>query len=271
VADTVKTPLEQKINGVAGMIYMSSVSADDGSATITISFDVGYPLAIAAVDVQNRVSQAAAQLPAIVNQAGVLVQKKKPSITVAVNLFSPDNSVDLVTLSNYAYLQLLDPLKRLPGVADVTIFGERRYSMRVWLDPDKLAQMGITAVDVQNAVAEQNVQVAAGKIGQAPAPPGTEFEFQVNALGRLKDPQQFGDIVVDTDVHRGTGPPNWARDKIGRSLPILPQILAETVVPSSGIEPLKWRQHAALQRALSGQRIVSGGGWRSRSDSNTRH
>ena len=196
VADTVTTPLEQQINGVAGMIYMSSVSANDGSAAITISFDVGYPINIAAVDVQNRVSQAVAQLPPIVNQGGVLVQKKNPNITLAINLYSPDDSVDLVTISNYAYLQIVDALKRIPGIADVTIFGERRYSMRVWLDPDRLAQLGITAVDVQNAIAEQNVQVAAGKIGQSPAPPGTEFEVQINALGRLKDPQQFGDIVL---------------------------------------------------------------------------
>jgi HAE1 family hydrophobic/amphiphilic exporter-1 len=196
VADTVTTPVEQQINGVPGLIYMSSVSASDGSATITISFDVGYPVDIAAVDVQNRVSQAAAQLPAIVNQAGIIVQKKSPGLTLAINLFSSDGSVDLVTLSNYAYLQLVDPLKRLPGVADVTIFGERRYSMRVWLDPDRLAELGITAVDVQNAVAEQNLQVAAGKVGTAPAPPGTEFEVQLNALGRLKDPKQFDDIVV---------------------------------------------------------------------------
>src|SRR6266446_5880732 len=196
VADTVVTPLEQQINGVPGMIYMSSVAANDGSAKITISFDVGYPLNIAAVDVQNRVSQATAQLPAIVNQGGVTVAKENPNITLAINLYSPDKSVDLVGLSNYAYLQLVDPLKRIPGVADVSIFGERRYSMRVWLDPDKLAQLGITAVDVQTAIAEQNIQVAAGKIGEAPAPPGTEFEFQVNALGRLTDAQQFGDIVI---------------------------------------------------------------------------
>ena len=201
VADTVTTPLEQQINGVPGMIYMSSVSANDGSSTITISFDVGYPIDVAAVDVQNRVSQAAAQLPAIVNQAGVIVQKKNPNIMLAINLYSPDGSVDLVTLSNYAYLQLVDPLKRLPGIADISIFGERRYSMRVWLDPDRLAQLGITAVDVQNAIAEQNIQVAAGKIGQSPAPPGTEFEVQISTLGRLKEPQQFGDIVV----RAGTG------------------------------------------------------------------
>jgi multidrug efflux pump subunit AcrB len=196
VANTVTTPLEQQINGVPGMAYMSSVSANDGSSTITITFNVGYPIAIAAVDVQNRVSQATAQLPAIVNQAGIVITKKDPNILLGINLTSPDGSVDLVTLSNYAYLQLIDPLKRLPGVGDVTIFGERRYSMRVWLDPDKLATLGIAATDVQAAIGEQNIQVAAGKLGQAPAPPGTEFEFQINAAGRLSDPQQFGDIVI---------------------------------------------------------------------------
>jgi hydrophobe/amphiphile efflux-1 (HAE1) family protein len=196
VADTVTTPLEQQINGVPGMAYMSSVSANDGSANITVTFNVGYPLSIAAVDVQNRVSQAASSLPAIVNQAGVTVQKQNPNFVLIVNLYSPDASVDQVALSNYAYLQLVDPLKRLTGVGDVIIFGERRYSMRVWLDPDKLAKLGITAVDVQHAIAEQNVQVAAGKIGQSPAPAGTAFEFQVNALGRLSDEAQFGDIVV---------------------------------------------------------------------------
>ena len=172
VADTVTTPLEQQINGVQGMTYMSSASSNDGSSTITITFDVGYPLSIAAVDVQNRVAQAAASLPPIVNQAGVIIKKQNPNFVLIVNLISPDRSVDPVALSNYAYLQVVDPLKRVPGVGDVQIFGERRYSMRIWLDPDKLAKLGITAVDVQNAVAEQNVQVAAGKIGQSPAPAG---------------------------------------------------------------------------------------------------
>jgi HAE1 family hydrophobic/amphiphilic exporter-1 len=196
VANTVTTPLEQQINGVPGMIYMSSVSANDGSSTITVTFKVGYPVDIAAVDVQNRVASAQGQLPAIVNQAGITVSKKNPSILLGVSLYSPDGSVDLVDISNYAYLQVVDPLKRLPGVGDVTIFGERRYSMRIWLDPDKLAELGITATDVQNAIAEQNVQAAAGKLGQSPAPPGTEFEYQVNALGRLSDPAQFGNIVI---------------------------------------------------------------------------
>ena len=187
VADTVTTPLEQQINGVAGMTYMSSSSSNDGSSTITITFDVGYPLSIAAVDVQNRVAQAASSLPPIVNQAGVTIKKQNPNFVLIVNLTSPDKSVDPVALSNYAYLQIVDPLKRLAGVGDVQIFGERRYSMRIWLDPDKLANLGITAVDVQNAIAEQNVQVAAGKIGQSPAPAGTPFEMQVNATGRLSN------------------------------------------------------------------------------------
>jgi len=203
VADTVTTPLEQQINGVQGMTYMSSSSSNDGSSTITVTFDVGYPLSIAAVDVQNRVAQAAASLPPIVNQGGVIIKKQNPNFVLIVNLVSPDRSVDPVALSNYAYLQVVDPLKRVPGVGDVQIFGERRYSMRIWLDPDKLAKLGITAVDVQQAVAEQNVQVAAGKIGQSPAPEGTPFEMQVNATGRLSDPDQFGDIVVRSDPASG--------------------------------------------------------------------
>ena len=204
VADTVTTPLEQQINGVQGMTYMSSTSSNDGSSTITITFDVGYSLSTAAVDVQNRVSQAASSLPAIVNQGGVTIKKQNPNFVLIVNLTSPDGSVDPVALSNLAYLQVVDPLKRLPGVGDVQIFGERRYSMRVWLDPDKLANLGITAVDVQNAIAEQNVQVAAGKIGQSPAPAGTAFEMQVNAVGRLSDPKEFGDIVLRADPATGS-------------------------------------------------------------------
>jgi HAE1 family hydrophobic/amphiphilic exporter-1 len=204
VADTVTTPLEQSINGVQGMTYMSSSSSNDGSSNITVTFDVGYPLSIAAVDVQNRVSQASSSLPAIVNQAGVTIKKQNPNFVLIVNLTSPDGSVDPVALSNYAYLQIVDPLKRLQGVGDVQIFGERRYSMRIWLDPDRLANLGITAVDVQHAVQEQNVQIAAGKIGQSPAPKGTPFEMQVSAVGRLSDPKEFGDIVVRADPANGS-------------------------------------------------------------------
>lgn len=203
VADTVTTPLEQQLNGVPGMLYMSSTSSNDGSSRITITFDVGYDIDIAAMDVQNRVAQSAPSLPALVNQTGVTVTKQNPNFTVLVNIGSPDGSVDFTTLSNYAFLQVLDPLKRLPGVGEVLFFGERRYSMRVWLDPDRLASLGITAVDVQNVIAEQNVQVAAGKIGQSPSPKGTAFEMQVNAVGRLSDPAQFGEIVLRVDHDTG--------------------------------------------------------------------
>jgi len=196
VADTVTTPLEQQINGVEGMAYMSSVSANDGTSTITITFNVGYNVDIGAVDVQNRVSQATGQLPSIVNQGGITVQKQEPNFTLLVNLVSPDNSVDAVGLSNYAYLQLVDPLKRLQGAGNVTIFGEKRYSMRVWLDPNRLAQLGVTAAEVQAAIAEQNQQVAGGKLGEAPSPPSQQFELQINTLGRLKDAKQFENIIV---------------------------------------------------------------------------
>src|SRR5260370_34246376 len=129
---------------------------------ITITFEVGYSLDIAAVDVQNRVAQASSALPAIVNQAGITIKKQNPNFVLIVNLTSPDHSVDPVTLSNYAYLQVVDPLKRIAGVGDVRIFGERRYSMRGWLDPDRMANLGITAVDAQNAIAEQHIQDSYG-------------------------------------------------------------------------------------------------------------
>jgi hydrophobe/amphiphile efflux-1 (HAE1) family protein len=207
VANSVTTPLESQINGAQGMSYISSVSANDGTSTITVTFNVDYNVNIGAVDVQNRVSQATAQLPSIVNQTGITITKQNPNFVLAVNLYSPDGSIDPVTLSNYAYLQLVDPLKRLAGVSDVTIFGERRYAMRIWLDPNKLAVLGMTAIDVQSAIAEQNVQVAAGKFGEAPSPSGTTFQYQVNTRGQLADPQQFGNIVLragttsDATVH----------------------------------------------------------------------
>ena len=196
VADAVTTPIEEQVNGAQGMVYISSVSANDGTSNITVTFNIGYDVDIGAVDVQNRESAAAAQLPSVVNQTGVTIQKQNPNFILVVNLYSPDNSIDPVTLSNYAYLQLVDPLKRLSGVSNVTIFGERRYAMRIWLDPDRLAKLGITATDVKNAIVEQNQLVAAGRIGEAPAPRGTQFTYQINAHGQLADARQFGDIVL---------------------------------------------------------------------------
>jgi hydrophobic/amphiphilic exporter-1 (mainly G- bacteria), HAE1 family len=196
VADTVTTPIEEQVNGAEGMIYISSVSSNAGSSSISVTFNIGYPVDIGAVDVQNRESQAAAQLPAVVSQTGVTISKQNPNFVMAVNLYSPDGSIDPVTISNYAYLQLVDPLERLPGVSSVSIFGERRYAMRIWLDPDKLAKLGITTEDVKNAILEQNQQVAAGKFGEAPTPPGTQFEYQINTRGQLTDARQFGNIVL---------------------------------------------------------------------------
>jgi hydrophobic/amphiphilic exporter-1 (mainly G- bacteria), HAE1 family len=188
------TPIEEQVNGVEGMAYISSVSANDGSSSINVTFDVGYPVDIGAVDVLNRESQAAAQLPQVVQLGGVTISKQNP--IMAVNVYSPDGSISPVTVSNYSYLQLVDPLERLPGVSSVTIFGERRYAIRVWLDPLKMAKLGITTTDVQNAILEQSLQVAAGKVGEAPAPAGTQFEYQINAQGQLTNPQQFGNIVL---------------------------------------------------------------------------
>ena len=196
VADTVTTPLEQQINGVEGMAYMSSVSANDGSSTITITFNVGYDVDIAAVDVQNRVSQATGDLPAIVNQGSITIQKQEPNFTLLVDMVSPNGSVGALGLSNYAYLQLVDPLKRVQGVGSVTILGEKRYAMRVWLDPARLAHLGVTAVQVQDAITEQNQQVAGGKLGEAPSPRDQQFELQINTFGRLPDVKHFEDIIV---------------------------------------------------------------------------
>ncbi|HTW74839.1 MAG TPA: multidrug efflux RND transporter permease subunit [Steroidobacteraceae bacterium] len=203
VADNVTTPLEEQINGVQGGIYSSSVSADDGTSTILVTFNIGYPVDIGAVDTENRLTAATGQLPPIVNQTGITTLKQNPNFTLIVSLYSPDYSVDPITLSNYAYLHIVDELKRLPGVANVNIFGERRYAIRIWLDPDKLAQLGITATDVRNAILEQNQYVAAGKLGEAPAPPGTLFDYQINAQGQLLDAQQFGNIVLRAGTSTG--------------------------------------------------------------------
>ena len=198
VADTVTTPLEQQINGVEGMTYMSSYSANDGTTAITVTFDIGYPLSTAAVDVQNRVDRAKPILPDTVTRTGVTTAKRQPSIMLVVSLFSPDDSQDQVFISNYAALRVLDALKRVPGVGDATIFGEKRYAIRVWLNPERLARLNLTASDVQRAIQEQNVQVAAGKLGQSPAPKGQAFEYQINAQGRLSDPAEFENIIIRT-------------------------------------------------------------------------
>src|SRR3989454_901065 len=175
---------------------MSAQCAADGSMTLTITFKLGTDVDLAQVQVQNRVSVAEPKLPEVVRRLGITTAKRSPDITLVVNLISPNGRYDKLYIDNYAYLQVKDALARLPGVGSVTIFGARDYSRRIWLDPEKVAASGLTANDVVNAIREQNVQVAAGVIGQPPMAQGVAFQLTVNAQGRLIDEEQFGDIVI---------------------------------------------------------------------------
>ena len=196
VETAVTTPLEQAINGVEGMLYMTSSSTNSGVATITVTFDVTRDQDVAAVDVQNRVNQALGRMPAEVRTNGITVQKQSTGFVMAVGVFAEKGEYDSLFLSNYLDVYVRDALKRVPGVSDVMIFGERKYSMRLWLDPDRLAAREITAADVVGALREQNVQIAAGSIGQAPAPSGQMYQLSVRAVGRLREPAEFDDIIV---------------------------------------------------------------------------
>jgi multidrug efflux pump len=198
VADTVASPIEREINGVERMLYMESKSTNDGNLKLTITFELGTDLDTAQVLVQNRVSLAVPKLPDVVKQTGVSTKKKSPSIILTVNLSSPNGRYDQLYLSNYAALQVKDALAQLPGVGDVSFLGEREYSMRIWLDPNRVAERGLTAGDVVQAIREQNVQVAAGKIGQPPAANGLDFEYSISAQGRLLEESQFADIILKT-------------------------------------------------------------------------
>ncbi|MDF1584505.1 MAG: efflux RND transporter permease subunit, partial [Methyloprofundus sp.] len=182
IAETVAAPIEQQVNGVENMLYMSSTSAGDGSYTLTVTFDVGTNLDIAQVMVQNRVALAAPNLPEEVNRQGVSTKKKSANIILFIALTSPDNTFDELYLSNYATLNLRDRLARIKGVGDVVIFPPSDYSMRVWLNPNQMKSRGITTQDILNAMREQNVQVAAGQIGQPPVPAGTNFQYTINVL-----------------------------------------------------------------------------------------
>ena len=197
VAETVATPIEEQVNGVENMLYMSSQSTNAGSMKLTVTFKVGTNLDIAQVQVQNRVAIAQPMLPPEVQRQGIVVKKASPDITLVVQVYSPDQSLDTLFMSNYVTLQVRDEIARLPGVGDINIFGARDYSMRLWLDPDKLASRKITAGDVVQAVQEQNVQVAAGVVGGPPLPAdASKFQYTVNAQGRLTDPKQFAEIIV---------------------------------------------------------------------------
>ncbi|GFK93189.1 Efflux pump membrane transporter BepE [Fundidesulfovibrio magnetotacticus] len=196
VAETVAAPLEQQINGVENMLYMSSKSSSDGSYQLNITFEVGTDLDIATVLVQNRANVAIPRLPQDVQRQGLTVNKQSTAILLVVTLESPDKRFDDLFLSNYAYLRIKDEISRINGVGAVNIYGADEYGMRIWLDPDKLKSLGLAAQDVVNAISNQNVQVASGMIGQAPTPPDQVFQLTIQTLGRLEDVTQFEDIIV---------------------------------------------------------------------------
>ncbi|MGI8853862.1 MAG: efflux RND transporter permease subunit [Methyloceanibacter sp.] len=199
VAKTVATPIEQEVNGVDDMLYMTSQSTSDGAMVLVVTFKLGTDLDTAQVLVQNRVSIALPRLPEEVRALGVTVTKQSPDLMMVIHLYSPDDTRDLLYISNYATLHVRDVLSRIDGVGNVTIFGARDYSMRVWLDPEKLAVRDLTAGDVLTALRGQNVQVAAGVINQPPVPQPGAFQFNIETQGRLVDPQAFGNIIVKSE------------------------------------------------------------------------
>ncbi|HET9316279.1 MAG TPA: efflux RND transporter permease subunit, partial [Vicinamibacteria bacterium] len=196
VESAVTTPIEQVVNGVEGMTYMQSSSTNSGVCTVNVFFEVGRDPDLAAVDVQNRVNQVLGRLPADVRTTGVTVTKNTAGFMGGLGFFSRDNRYSAQFMSNYLDLYVRDALKRVPGVGNVVIFGERKYAMRLWLDPARLAARAVTAGDVVNALREQNLQVAAGALGDAPADQGQMYNLSIRTLGRLSEPSQFENVVV---------------------------------------------------------------------------
>jgi hydrophobe/amphiphile efflux-1 (HAE1) family protein len=203
LARTVAAPIEEQLSGVERLSYFSSTSSSNGSLQITVTFEPGTNVDQSVFNVNNRVQIALPRLPDEVRRNGVIVQKRSFDILLVVSLLSPGNRRDTLYLSNYASINLVDELKRLPGIADVTIFGARDYSMRVWINPEKMARLGVTTAEVANALRAQNAQYAAGKIGTEPAPPGQSIVYTVTATGRLVEPEQFGDIVIRSTAGGG--------------------------------------------------------------------
>ncbi len=198
------TPLEQQINGVENALYTNSVSTPDGNFSITVTFKLGTDLDTAQVQTQNRVSQAEPRLPEVVRQVGLVTAKKSPDLTMVVFLKSADRRYNSLYLRNYAVIQVKDVLARLPGMGDVEVFGSGDYAMRLWLDPAKIAALRMDVDEVLVAVREQNVQVAAGQIGGQPSLPGVEFQYIVNAQGRLQTEQEFGNIIIKNGANGET-------------------------------------------------------------------
>jgi multidrug efflux pump subunit AcrB len=249
VRDTVAAPIEEQVSGVEGMMYMASQCTNDGAYKLTVTFKLGTDSDMAQVLVQNRVSLALPVIPPLVQSEGINVKKMLPNTLMIVNLISPDGSYDDIGLSNYATINVKDELGRLPGVAGITYLGQRDYSLRAWLDPDKLAALSLSAMDVVTAIAQQNIQVAAGQIGQEPAPPGQQFQLTINTRGRLTRPEEFAAIILKGAPAKSTSQPSASNGSSDQSsqdsqgVQSAPSTaasdLSSTTVPSNGIVRLR--------------------------------
>src|SRR5262249_32397604 len=198
VAETVAAPIEQQVNGVENMMYMSSQCTNDGSYSLTVTFRNTVDLNLAQVLVQNRVALAVPNLPDVIKATGVMTKKQAPDILMAIGIYSPDGRYDQLYLSNYAQIRLQPVISRLPGISEVRMFGQGDYSMRIWLDPDKLAARRMTASDVVVSLREQNLQVAAGQVGQTPTVEGQQTQITLTTLGRLAEIREFENVIVKT-------------------------------------------------------------------------
>ena len=253
VAATVVAPIEQQINGVENMLYISSNSTGDGRFTISVTFDLGTNLDIAQVQVQNRVAIAQPRLPADVRNIGVTVNKASPDLMMVVHLYSPDKSRDTLFISNYANVQVTDVLSRIDGVGSITVFGSRDYSMRIWLDPDRLQSLGLTAGDVVTALQAQNVQVASGVLNQPPVTQPGAFQIAVQTLGRLVDPERVRRHRRQADRDRGGARQGRGQGRAGgarlhHQLLSRPRSRPSASASSSGRDRTRWRRPRRCRR-----------------------
>ncbi|MGO8688427.1 MAG: efflux RND transporter permease subunit [Thermoguttaceae bacterium] len=237
VEETVAAPIEEQVSGVEGMAYMSSRSTNDGSYNLTVTFQLGTDSDMAQVLVQNRVALALPVIPLLVQNEGINVKKMSPNTLMIVNLISPTGRYDELYLSNYATQNITDELGRLPGVAGITYLGQRNYSMRVWLDADKMAALNLSGMDVVAAIAQQNVQVAAGQIGQPPVPKGQQYQLTIDTRGRLVDPEEFADIILKAGPSGAAGAVSAASSSPGGA----PAATSQTGAGVSGIGVVRLR------------------------------